>query len=367
MRAWLPARRSVLVLMVGACAGQAPPPPIEGGPSSEQLPAIQLVHVSRQIDNSPRDIRGGFTVNADGLVLVIDHTSRDLLYSLIDTAGRVLVRMGRRGDGPGEVRGGGIIAADSTFVIASERLVEFDLNGQALRTVVLSFESFPRAFVRPASLLDLHTGGRGLEIGLTSLENGSFQPLVTSAADSFVSRSFGPPLRQGRYTRNPTIGLWDGGIVVGDGWTYRLGLYDWEGTPVRTLRRDIPPPELTTARVDSQVEFNVRSLRAMGRILDAAAVARLRSRLASDDQRHFSFIRPTGLDGHGRIWILGIDADSGFADIFSSHRFLGRLALPCQGFSDGWSLAGRWLVVACLPEDAAFEGDAVFKMFRIEG
>jgi hypothetical protein len=43
----------------------------------------------------------------------------------------------------------------------------------------------------------------------------------------------------------------------------------------------------------------------------------------------------------------------------------GRIGLPCPGFSGGWSLNDSWLALACAPNDPAFDGDAIFKVFRI--
>lgn len=360
-------RQLLVVLVVAGCRDVAPPRPSVSAQSSEQLPTIRLHHASDHIENSPTSLGTQFAVNRDGMVIVNIPTNREMAYAVIDSNGKVVTAAGRVGEGPGEVRGGTIIFAESTFVIANERFVQFDLRGKPISTVALSFESYARAYVAPDQLLDVTPGSGGIRLGLTSLTSGKFRPLVSSATDTFVANAFGFPLRPDGGTRNSTLGVWSAGFLVGDGWTYRLELYDWNGHPVRSLRRDIDPPVLSKARLDREVDLTVRSLRLAGRRMDPAAVSELRSQTAKWQQRHFSFFRPTGLDGEGRIWVLGIEADSGFADVFSSARFLGRISLPCAGFSHGWSLAGTWLVLACLPDAQDFAGDAVFKAFKIEG
>jgi hypothetical protein len=215
-------------------------------------------------------------------------------------------------------------------------------------------------------LLDRPIQEGAVRIGLTGLTGGRFRPVVPER-DTFVANSFGVPLRSDGGTRNPTLGLWGNGFIVGDGWTYRLALYDWSGILVRMLQRDVDSPRLSEAQLERALQSTVRSLRAAGRSLDDARIARMREEERKREQRHFGFHRPTGLDSLGRIWVLGVAGDSAFADLFSEERFLGRLALPCNGFSHGWSLAGRWLVVACLPDNPDFAGDAKFKVFTIEG
>lgn len=356
-----------LSFLMVACRSQAPLPlPLVGG-GTDQLPSLRLHHTSSRLDHSPTGLGTQFVVSRGGTIVLSDPANPNMLYSIIDSSGEVVGRAGRAGDGPGEVRGGKLVITDSGFVVASERLVQFGFDGDPVTTVTLSYPSYPRAFVPPDGLLDLTEGPpNGNKLGLTSLTGGKFRRLVPEA-DTFLANNFGLPTLPDGGTRNPALGLWSGGFLVGDGWTYRLALYDWRGTLVRMLHRDIEPPELSPDRLDRQVALTVRSLRAAGRRMDDAAIARVRSSAASQQQRHFSFHRPTGLDERGRIWVLGVEADSGFADVFNHDRFLGRLALPCAGFSHGWSLAGRWLVVACLPDDPDSVLDAVFKVFTVEG
>jgi hypothetical protein len=73
------------------------------------------------------------------------------------------------------------------------------------------------------------------------------------------------------------------------------------------------------------------------------------------------------VDSHNRLWLMGGEADSAFADVFDNGVFLGRLGIPCRIFVGMWSVAGQWLAVQCEPDDSNFDGDAVTKLFRIVG
>jgi hypothetical protein len=100
--------------------------------------------------------------------------------------------------------------------------------------------------------------------------------------------------------------------------------------------------------------------------LAAADTDRLRAEIKARRQPFFSHARLSlGLDGQGRIWVVGVEADSAFADLFNQNGFIGRMGLPCAGFSGDWSLHGTWLALACAPDDPAFDGNAVFKVFRL--
>jgi hypothetical protein len=162
------------------------------------------------------------------------------------------------------------------------------------------------------------------------------------------------------------VGLWPGGFFAADGFKYRLALYSWDGTLQAILARDLPPSLLSAARVEQELKQNLTILESRRGKFAAADVQRLRDEAARRVRPYFRHnTLSTGLDSQGRIWIVGLEADSGYADLFNSNRFLGRLHLPCPGFDAGWSLKGTWLALACAPADPAFDGDAVFKVFRI--
>jgi hypothetical protein len=72
------------------------------------------------------------------------------------------------------------------------------------------------------------------------------------------------------------------------------------------------------------------------------------------------------VDAHGRLWVVGMEDDSAFADVFTGHQFLTRIHIGCHFFNDSSSLRDRWLALVCAPESAEFEGDAVVKLFEIQ-
>lgn len=161
---------------------------------------------------------------------------------------------------------------------------------------------------------------------------------------------------------SPVFGIWADGFIVGNANDYTLRLYRWDGQVVRTLSRALTRERISAGRV----EAFLRVIPNMAQ-RSAGEIAKLRDQASGMMLPYFTPGGVLSADAHGRLWVLGVAADSGFADIFSADRFLGRIALPCREFQGSFSVKGHWLALACLPDDPAFDGDAVIKLFRIVG
>ncbi len=357
----------LLVLAVG-CRRDAAPAVTATGPAADRLPALQLHHLSTTIENGPRR---GFAIGPQGTIVSGDDTGDGMMYSLIDSTGSVVRRIGRRGDGPGEVRGGWTAVFDSTFVVVSQRIVRYAFDGRPLETVSFATDVIPRISVSAHEILGSRGHPGGNSPAVVSMVTGVARDLF-AAPDSFIVASFPASnlFENGAGVQSvamPVLGLWSGGFVVADGWRYRLAIYDWNGSLQRVLSRDVPRPHLSAARLATELSEDLAIRRSLGRAPAPADVERIRDDIASRRQPYFTHVRSLGFDGEGRIWVIGIDADSGFADVFNSQRFLGRVPLPCPSMRafDSWSLNGTWLVLACAPDDPDSDRDAVFKVFRI--
>ncbi len=354
-----------VVAASAACHAPAPPPAQRSGPANDRMPSLVLQRTSDSLSNSPGSVWASFVVGSDGTIVLYDDRGDGMLYSVVDSSGAVVRRFGRIGDGPGEVRGGNMIGiVDSTFLLDQEpRVTAFSLSGRVLASRVLDAMTFLRAAVSDRQALGVQPFHQGDFPVLVSITSGTVRMLVP-AGDSFMAAAFPPGLPPDGHPRIPVVGIRDSGFVLGDGWNYQLALYDWNGTLVRVLRRALPRIRLTPRRIDREVQATVRSLREV-RGRRPGDSARVRDDVIRRPQEFFPHNGHLGFDTQGRLWVVGIDADSGYADLFNDHRFLGRLALPCADFAGQWSLNGAWLVLACAPDDAAFPGDAVFKVFRL--
>jgi hypothetical protein len=337
----------------------------QSGPANDRVPSLVLRRVSDSLDTSPRSLATPFVIGSDGTIVLYDDRGDGNLYSVIDSRGALVRRLGRIGDGPGEVRGGEMVGlVDSSFLLDQEpRFTVFALSGRVVSSRVLTTVAFLRAAVSDSQALGVQPFRGGDFPVLVSVNRGPVRMLVP-ASDSFVAAAFPPGLPPDGHPRIPVVGARDSGFVLGDGWNYQLGLYDWTGALVRVLRRRLPRPQPTPRRVDREIEATLRSLRSVrGHRPDDSV--RVRDDVMRTPQEFFRHNGHLGLDGQGRIWVVGIDADSGYADLFNDHRFLGRLPLPCADFDGQWSVNGDWLVLACAPDDASYPGDAVFKVFRL--
>jgi hypothetical protein len=360
-----------VLLIAWGCRGAPLPAATRSGPASDRLPRLTLHHVSHDIDASPPYLDGGFRIGPQGLVVSQNDAGDGMLFSIIDTVGTIVGRFGRIGDGPGEMRGGGLTdVSDSAVIIDDEshsRLDRFALDGHLLESVRTDQPLIARTAVSDHEVLVLLRTKAADYPALASVKNGSIRQLVPSA-DSFIRSSFATRTfvdRSVMSSKIPALGQWPGGFIVADGWEYRLALYGWDGRLRRVLRRDLARPHLSDARV-ARLLAQELPFASRGRLLTGADTQMLRAEIAGRRQPYFSHARlALGLDGQGRTWVVGIDADSAFADIFNQNRFIGRIGLPCSGFNGGWSLHGSWLALACEPDDPAFGGDAVFKVFRL--
>jgi hypothetical protein len=184
--------------------------------------------------------------------------------------------------------------------------------------------------------------------------------------DTFMTSHFGLVDGRPRSGFAPVPGVWAQGFVVADPGNYAVALYRWDGSLVRVLRRELPPMHASAGRTEEFFETLNRRAAARGQPpLDEARKAMLRKQVADEVLPAITPGGPIRVDARNRMWVLGMEGDSAFADVFSTERFMGRLAIPCRLYNGFWSLSGAWLAVACLPDDRQFDGDAVIKLFRI--
>jgi hypothetical protein len=308
-----------------------------------------------------------FALGPDGSVVMTMAPGSDRLLGIYDSSGTLQISLGRGGEGPGELRVPNPVLLDANGLMVTDmaqaRIITFDpQSGKLLATTTITQ---PITILGAAGdrLLMAIPMADGLTLpawGRPGLEVPS--PLV-APSDSFVVAHF-PPAPETRLTPLAVLGAWRGGVIVANGRSYAVGLYDSTGRFVRALSREVEPRFATPEMIGA---FRRRAERYRGpdgkerdpvRINDDVAAYR------EKPQPHFSHVSPVREDPRGRIWIVGMEGDSAFADLFTPTGQIGHLGIACPGFSGRWSLNGEWLALMCAAPNGSSR-DAVLQLFRI--
>lgn len=336
-------------------------------PLSIELPRVVLVSTTSELAAAPRSTFSAIRVGPHGDVLMAEMPGEGGILRIVDSTGHMRLSFGRQGEGPGEARGPLPLAITDTSVLAFDlgtlRLSQWDPQGH-----ILGMLSSDMMVVPLAQALD----GRWIAAGTSS----SMAPValdqhtllsrrLLSPNDTFYRR-LRPPPDDPHSKLPPVLGVWQQGFIVANGATYQLGLYDWKGQLRHVLSRSLPANAPTVQYVSNQVDQVRASQGANGSRRAPAELERIRSRAAHTPRDWFSHVSPLGLDQRGRIWVAGPEGDSAYVDVFNPERFLGRIHLPCRDFTNRWAMQGHWLAMVCAPDDEAFQGDAVVKLFRLE-
>ncbi len=335
--------------------------------ASEELPALRRVAFAPSEDAPPSNANERFALGADGSVGMAISMAGDEQLGIFDSLGTLRVRMGRSGEGPGEIRVP-IPAAllPNEFLVADmaqARLVSFDpSNGKSLRTITLTTPILIAANRGKRFLVSSPTPTGMLLPGWFSLDQDQ-ATVAVEPTDSFVTRLFprGPDPRVGP---RPTIGAWRGGVIVADGISYTVGLYDSSGTFLRSFTRDLPA-RLPTSEQIQDFERRARAYRGPdGRATEPSRIAADLERFRSTSLPHFSHVAPILDDDFGRIWIVGMAGDSAFADVFTPSGHIGTIPLSCPGFVGRWALNGSWLALVCSAPGSATR-NAELQLYRL--
>jgi len=333
---------------------------------STELPRVVLMSTTRELAAAPRSTFSAIRVGAHGEVLMAELPGERGILRIVDSTGHLRLSFGRQGEGPGEARGPLPLAVTDSSVLAFDlgtlRLSRWDAQGHIRGMLSSNMMVFPHA-----QALD----GRWIAAGSSSTKapveldpRTLLARRLLSPNDSFYRR-LRPPPNDPHFHLPPVLGVWEQGFIVANGATYRLGLYDWNGQLRHVLSRSLPANSPTLQYVSNQVEQVRASQGANGRRRSPAELERIRSRASRTPRDWFSHVSPLGLDQRGRIWVAGPEGDSAFVDVFNTERFLGRIHLPCRDFTHRWAMQGHWLAMVCAPDDEAFQGDAVVKLFRV--
>lgn len=326
------------------------------------LPTLQEVPVADTIP-MPGSVNSAIVAGPDGgwLFGPADLTASALVAVRPDGHA---VALGGFGEGPGEMRRSFPLWLDDTIAIGvdygTNRLIAWRPDGTVHHEVRLDTPALPTGRGPAGTLLAGRFVGEQEVPVLIDPTTGAVRATV-AATDSALASLFDESDLSARVANSPAFGRWADGVVIGNGLRYRLLLYDTEGHLRGQLGRDLPP----TFRSPAQVGAEIAALRAGGLGRAPERLAAAREALATEPVRRFPHTAPPRSDGQGRLWVVVLEGDAVFADLFDRDRFLGRLPLDCPGYGGRWDLNGAWLLLVCAPGDADGDLDAVVRRYRI--
>lgn len=359
--AWL-----TLVGLLSACAGE-PPAPVPPPATSALLPRLVPVAFTPAEDAPPFTTADRFALGPKGDVALPMAQGSERMLGIFDSTGAMRTTAGVSGEGPGELRIPTPAVFEEDGLIISDmglpRVVTFDpQNGKVIATTPIS-QPIPILGAFGARLLMAVPTATGLMLpGWHMPGDADFTPLV-SPSDSFVVTRFAPAADT-RLSPLATLGAWRGGVLVADGRGYAIGVYDGTGRFLRALTREVAPRFATPTMITA---FQRRAEAYHGPDGKAHSPARITAdvdKFRAAQQPHFVHSSPLREDRLGRIWIVGMEGDSAFADLFTPTGQIGHLGIACPAFTGRWSLNGEWLALLC-DAPAASDRGAVLQLYRI--
>lgn len=357
----VPALPLSALLLIGCGAEREPPK----APSVADLPTLTAV-ATADVEGGPDVGNVILLVGPGGRVLFNPDDRRAFgLIAMLRPGQKTPTRVGGIGNGPGELSFPLPLGfADSTLFVydaIAALVTEWDDAGQQIR-------DFPRiGGVRPVvvvpgrGIVAVRDRAAGVDVYVVDPESGT-QRLLVPLTDPTLRAIFPdapdmPRARKPRYV----VSAWADGIILGNGATYQMAIYDWNGRLVGTPRRDLPPNPRTLAELEGFMDILHR-----GQVLRSAADSlRLRSQFAVASKEWFLPLNPPRVDGRGRLWVVGDLGDVAAADLFEGDRFIGRMPIPCPEFDGRWGLHGDMLVLQCATEDPASVRSVALRWFRI--
>lgn len=304
-------------------------------PGAAQLTLPQLRRVTLPALDSLGPEKAGATVaiSANGtLAFSGAFDPQDRAVTILDSAGRLLARLGPPGQGPGELSvpvrlafaGGELVVVE----LAARRVSRFALNGSARGTTAMATPVFLAA-----------AAGDSIDV---------FQ-FPTGSAPVLDFRRLAPATTTGRT------------LLAGESPTLQALAKEGQqqGAAVASI--------IYAAVGTTVVAANVVTYRLVGVGLDGRPSFDVRGRNVQVSEGETALLPIGGLqvDGRGRLWAVGANRETKrlFADIYSGSQLLGRIDLPCLG---SVAITGAWLAILCDAPDRA-NRDVSLQVHRIIG
>jgi hypothetical protein len=285
-------------------------------------------------------------VSLSGETAIFSEDPGTLSIQIYDRFGKLKGTINHRGNGPGEfMRLGFLGFEDSTLLVVAPgrpALLRFKSDGRFDGETRLDGTTLTAMGIQGDTIDVVRYGRDGFAgIALEPVGSQRARPFL-STSDTFLATAARPLV--GTSLRRPAYARAGGFTIVGNGYTYRLGVYRADGTLLGTFGRNLPP--------DGRGPRGVAELRdalALGISTPGLGGAPLRARLDTLDREVVAHFGRGGLalDAKRRIWVVGRRGDSTFADVFADTTFLGRHVLPCFRSTGGFALNGTFIALRC--------------------
>jgi len=296
------------------------------------LPTLQRVLLPSLETIGPEKSTAAIAISPTGMLAFTgSFDSRDRAVTILDSAGRVMARVGPPGQGPGELSmpvhlafaGGEVIAVE----LAARRISRFGVDGTAHGTATM-----------PAPMFLV--GSTGDSLDMLQFPAGGPNPVLDFRRISPVSM---------------------GGRLLLSGQSPALRELSTEGQQQGASLASI----VYIADGAAVVAANVASYHLVGIGPDGSTSFDIRGSRANTPPGETPLFSIGGLqrDAMQRIWALGTDQQTGrsFADLYFRGRPLGRLDLPCKG---SVAVAGTWLAILCTTPASA-DRDVALSVYRL--
>lgn len=355
----------LLGIVIGASC-QSKPESADDEPDSpvlvtSTLPELAEESLPSNMKLSPNRVSDPIAVSENGGIAVIEGDGAAMIR-IADGVGMMPHTVGKPGQGPGELSAPVLLTLTPTtvslFDMSQNKLVTLSVpDGKVQRERRLTTVSIPADDAGSRGLLVRTIGGSGITPALID-DRGALTTLIPPGDTAYHKLLNGDDL-----SVKPSVGLWTGGFIVANGSLYRIALYDWTGHALRTLSRNLDPMKMTANQIEADLQSLVSYRGPNGERTDEATLANRRRELESKVVPHFSHQSPLRSDAQGRIWVLGTEGDSAYADVFTPEAFLGRISLGCTNFGGRWALAGKWLAVVC--EASPTDDEVIVRRYKI--
>ncbi|MFN0177829.1 MAG: hypothetical protein ACKVZ0_03450 [Gemmatimonadales bacterium] len=284
----------------------------------------------------------------------------DTSYRVIDSAGRVQAEVAVPGIGLWLADAAGVF---HTMTPGAQGVAALNPDGTAGPVLTFSASGIVRG-VLVDSVDVVRLFADGLKVIRLATDGSGERELVGSATQG-LAELLGAG-RPGAKVISPNAALpsvttTKDRVLVGNGNTYQIMIFDAAGQLVGEIARNLPSANPTPRQIEGEIAQILKSQQ-----LSEAYLNTVRDQLRQSKVPFFAATQGMRYDGAGRLWVVGYDADSAFAEVFQDTTFVQRFPLPCPGFDGSWDLQGNWLAVACGPREVGASGGELL-IYRILG